>query len=104
MEITKSWVMTEEYAEVITFDEDLVKLFIKQEKIEVDEDETIQDIADTYSDDLWEWAVKNIETEFIKDLFEYQEHTEPVDGYIHEYRFEKQELEKCQTFLVVYAL
>ena len=65
-------------------------LFRSQNNVEFDDwFETIEQIALNYSDDLWEWAVCNIETEFIKDLFEYQEHTEPVDGYIHEYRFEK---------------
>jgi hypothetical protein len=87
MEITKSWVMTEEYAETIIFNEDLVKLFIKEESIMFDEEDTYEDIAESYSEDLWEWANRS-KDESIKDLFEYQDHQEPIDGYVHQYRFD----------------
>jgi Rad3-related DNA helicase len=88
MEITKSWIMTEEYTETISFEEDLIKLFIKEESIILDEDQTLEDVADEYSDDLWEWANRS-KDESLKDLCEYEENQESVDGYVHEYRFKK---------------
>jgi hypothetical protein len=88
MEITKSWIMTEEYTETISFEEDLIKLFIKEGSIILDEDQTLEDVADEYSDDLWEWANRS-KDESLKDLCEYEENQESVDGYVHEYRFKK---------------
>ena len=90
MEIIKSWIMTEEYTETISFEEDLIKLFIKEESIILDEDQTLEDVADEYSDDLWEWANRS-KDESLKDLCEYEENQESVDGYVHEYRFKKQD-------------
>ena len=88
MEITKSWIMTEEYTETISFEEDLIKLFIKEESIILDEDQTLEDVADEYSDDLWEWANRS-KDESLKYLCKYEENQESVDGYVHEYRFKK---------------
>lgn len=90
MQITKSWIMTEEYMETITFDEQIVKLFMEATDVEFDDwFQTPEQIAEEYSDELWEWAMEQYQNKDIKKLYEYADHQEPVGGEVHEYRFDK---------------